>query len=111
MSELAVVRVLNVSECWESEREVKGSVPVVDHWAALDVEGGQLFVRFDPAKVDVPVGWSGRAVISCYTRQYSWVDNQGKQRRTNYLSPSVVQSFEKGYKHPSLEDVVSSIKK
>ena len=111
MAELAVIRVLNVSESWISERKNSQGVPIAEHWAALDVEGGQLFVRFDPSKVDLPVGWSGRAVVSCFTRQYSWTDDHGKARRTNYLAPSSVQSFEKGYKHPSLEDVVSSIKK
>lgn len=111
MPELAVIRVLNVSESWISERKNNQGNLISEHWASLDVEGGQLFVRFDPSKVDLPVGWSGRAVVSCFTRQYTWTDDQGKARRTNYLAPSVVQSFDKGYKHPDLNEIVTSLKK
>ena len=105
MAELAAIRVLNVSNAWESTRE-KNGVPFVEHWVTFEVEGGQLHVMH-PADVEIPMGWSGRALVNCFIRSQSWVDDQGKQRTRYYLAPVTVRSFEKGYKHPALDDLIT----
>ena len=110
MAEIAAVRVLNVSNAWESEKTTGSGVRLLEHWVTFDLEGGQIHLTHSP-DIDIPVGWSGRALVNCYVRSYDWVDSQGKQRKRYYLAPTSVRSFEKGYKHPDLDDIISSVKK
>lgn len=108
MAELAAIRVLNVSKAWDKTTE-KNGVPFVEHWVTFEVEGGQLHVKH-PADVDIPVGWSGQTLVNCFVRSQPWVDDQGKQRIRYYLAPATVLSFDKGYKHPDLDDLISGKK-
>ena len=110
MSEISAIRVLNVSNSWEGEKTTGSGVKLTEHWVTFDVEGGQLHVT-RPPEIDIPVGWSGRALVNCFVRSFDWVDSQGKQRKRYYLAPASVLSFEKGYKHPDLNDIISSVKK
>ena len=108
MAEIAAIRVLNVSNAWESDKITSQGVKLTEHWVTFDVEGGQIHVTHSP-DIDIPVGWSGRALVNCFVRSYDWVDSQGKQRKRFYLSPSSVLSFEKAYKHPDLSDIIPSV--
>ena len=105
MAELAAIRVLNVSNAWESEKQTASGVKLMEHWVTFDVEGGQIHVTHSP-DIDIPVGWSGRALVNCFVRSYDWVDSTGKARKRFYLAPSSVRSFEKGYKHPDFTDII-----
>ena len=108
MSEIAAIRVLNVSNAWTSPSDRNPSI--IEHWVTFDLEGGFIHLKKSP-DMDIPVGWSGRALVNCTVRSYDYVDSNGKQRKRFYLSPSSVRCFEKGYKHPDLDDIIQSVKK
>ena len=108
MAELAVIRVLNVVNAWEKTDEYRG-VKRTEHWVTFAVEGGFLHLTHDPS-LDVPLNWSGRAVVSCEIRSFNYVDKDNKERTKFYLSPKEIKSFEKGYHHPALDDIIPKVK-
>lgn len=109
MAEIAAIRVLNVSNAWESERKLPNGSPILERWVTFDVEGGQLHLTKSP-DLDIPVGWSGRALVNCFVRSFDYTDQQGKQRKRYYLAPTSVKSFEKAFQHPQLDDIISKVK-
>lgn len=106
MAELGAIRVLNVLRTYE-RTVVKNGVNFTEHHVVFAVEGSNIDVEFDPS-MDVPVGWSGRALVDLYPRIVSYPCKDGSTFRVTLFNAAKLRSFEKGYKHPELSDILPS---
>lgn len=110
MAELAAIRVLNVLRSYEKQVETPNGIKKTEHHIVFSVEGGQLDVLFDPS-IDIPVGWSGRALIEVYARTSVFTSKNGKPYEKTYLNAYRVINFDKGFKHPELSQIIPQAQK
>lgn len=107
MAELAAIRVLNVLRTYEYEKDTRSGIKKKEHHAVFSVEGGNIDVVYDPS-IEIPVGWSGRALVDLYARTVPYNRQDGSTYTVVLFSAYTVRNFVKGYKHPELSEIIPS---
>ena len=110
MAELAAIRVLNVVRTYEYEKDTRSGIKKKEHHAVFSVEGGNIDVVYDPS-IEIPVGWSGRALVDLYARNVPYTRNDGSTYNVILFSAYTVRNFVKGYKHPELSEIIPRVQK
>ena len=106
MAEIAAIRVLNVLRKYQKTEE-KNGIKYTKDMVVFSIEGSNIDVEFDPS-IDIPLGWSGRALVDLYPRFVTYPAKKvgGKDFTVTLFSAAKLRSFEKGYKHPELSDII-----